>query len=371
VQKSKEFNHLSFKTFDLSHDVASLESPINETVSVSNGIFAPPFVGGSDANIKFFTNIATGSAVGLPNHYGYWQTVYDSAPTSIQSTALFDISFGYATSSAFFGNSISISASSNEKVKIYREMASVLLGGADSVFTIDGAPVTEAFFIMVKRGLAKDEIKKNSVTLFFTGVLAPLAKVSGTDAGAAQAYKQTVGGDYAPLLSGTTEVGQVWYNASVIIVPASSTGLPWSVTGSDGTYSSGIWSAWSGSTADPSSAPTSLNSMMASSSIDQLVDGLRGHLVSLALHNQTNLYSTIYFCRATNTEFNYSSNPTYIDDNARILVTSGSNVLQSRVYITTIGLYDANDNLLAVGKVNKPITKAPDTEAIFRIRLDY
>ena len=205
----------------------------------------------------------------------------------------------------------------------------------------------------------------------FTGVLAPLAPITGADVGAAQNFKQTVGGDYAPLLSGTTEVGQVWYNAGVVIVPASSTGLPWSTTGSGGTYTPGNWSAWSGSTADPNSVPTSLNAMMASSSIDQLVDGMRGHLISLALHNQTNLYSTIYFCRATNTEFNYSSNPTYIDSNARILVTSGSNVLQSRVYITTIGLYDANDNLLAVGKLNKPITKAPDTEAIFRVRLDY
>jgi len=115
-----------------------------------------------------------------------------------------------------------------------------------------------------------------------------------------------------------------------------------------------------------------LNFMMLSSSIDQLNNGLRGHVTSVQFHNQTNLYSTIYFCRATNTEFNYSSNPTYIDPvTQRIRVTSGSNVLQSRTYITTVGLYDANDNLLAVGKLNKPITKTPDTEAIFRIRLDY
>ena len=362
---------MSFKTFDLAHDVASLVSPINEVVSIANGIFAPPFVTGSDANIKFFTNIATGTIGGLPNHFGYWQTIYDSAPTSIQSTALFDLSFGYATGSAFYGNAVSIFASVNEKTKVYREMASVLLGDADSVFTINGAAVKEAFFVMVKRGLMKDEIKKNSVDLFFMGSRAPLAPASGTDAGAAQNFKQTVGGDYAPLLSGTTEVGQVWYNAGVIVVPASSTGLPWDVNGTYYTFGP-LWSQWSGSSADANSVSgSSLDQMMASSSIDQLVDGLRGHLVSLAFHNQTNLYSTIYFCRATNTEFNYSSNPTYVDNNARIRVTSGSNVLQSRVYITTIGLYDANDNLLAVGKLNMPITKAPDTEAIFRIRLDY
>jgi hypothetical protein len=89
------------------------------------------------------------------------------------------------------------------------------------------------------------------------------------------------------------------------------------------------------------------------------------------LHNQTNLHSTVYFCRALNQEFNYSSNPTFVDDDKRIRVTSGSNILQTRTYVTTIGLYDANDNLLAVGKLNKPIVKSPDTESVFRLRLDY
>ena len=361
---------MSFKSFDLSHDVASIVSPINEVISVSSGIFKPPFAQGSDANIQFFTNISTGTLVSLPGHYGYWQTVYDSSPTSIQSTALFDVTFGYATGSTFFGNVVSTSASSNEKTKVYREMASVLLGNADSVFTINQAAVKECFFVMIKRGLMKDELKKSSVNLFFTGVLSTV-QTSGADIGAAQNFKQTVGGDYAPLLSGSVEVGQVWYNAGVIVVPASSTGLPWDVTGAVGTYTPNVWSAWSGSSVDGNSVPTSLNNGMASGSIDQLVDGFRGHLISVSLHNQTNLYSTIYFCRATNTEFNYSSNPTYVDENKRIRVTSGSNIMQSRTYITTIGLYDAQDNLLAIGKVNKPITKAPDLEFIARIRLDF
>ena len=110
---------------------------------------------------------------------------------------------------------------------------------------------------------------------------------------------------------------------------------------------------------------------MTSSQIDQIITGFRQRIDKVNFQNQTNLYSTVYFCRATNTEFNYSSNPTYLDSNQRIRVTSGSNVLQSRTYITKVGLYDANDNLLAVGSVNKPITKSPDTESIFRIRLDY
>lgn len=329
---------MSFKTFDLSHDVASIVSSINEVVSVSSSIFA------QNANIKYFSNIASASAGA--DLGGYWESVYDSSPTSSLSTALMDFTYGYATGS-IYNVAVTTTSSQNEKVKIYRMMASALLGDADSLFTINNAAVSECFFIMVKRNIEKDEIKKGATSLVLNR--SGTWQVTGSDTGATVSFKQTVGGDYAPLKSGSTEVGQVWYNAGVIVLAAS-----------------GAWQAetpWSGT--------KTLGNMQSSSSINQLVDGMRTHIEAINLHNQTNLYSTIYFCRATNTEFNYSSNPTFVDDNKRIRVTSGSNILQTRTYVTTVGLYDANDNLLAVAKVNKPITKSPDNEAIFRIRLDY
>jgi hypothetical protein len=178
-----------------------------------------------------------------------------------------------------------------------------------------------------------------------------------------------VGGDYAPLLYfGTgSEIGQVWYNAGIIILPVS-TAFPPASLGSSGQAG---FAFWSGS--------QTLTQLESSGSINNLVDGLRGSgannnhtgIQMVNFYNQTNLFSTVYFCRAGNAEFNYSSNPTFVDSSQRIIVTSGSNILQTRTYVTTVGLYDANDNLLAVAKVNKPITKSPDSEAIFRIRLDY
>lgn len=336
---------MSFKTFDLAHDVASLVSAINEVVTVSGSLFT---TGSGDLNVKFYTNIASGSAAPAPLG-GYWQTVFDSAPSSPQSTALFDITYGYTTASLF---ATPAATASNEKAKVYRMMASSLLGDANATFTIGGQSKSECFFVMIKRGLMKDQIKKGSVSFYLMGAS---GIVTASDLGAAVGFKQTVGGDWAPLFlpNGTTEVGQVYYNAGIVVLPASASGLPWN----------GLTEFWSGS--------VYLNNQQTTGTIDQVVDGLRAHTQKLTFHNQTDLYSTVYFCRATNTEFNYSSNPTYVDDNKRIRVTSGSNVLQSRTYITTIGLYDANDNLLAVGKVNKPITKAPDTESIFRVRLDY
>ena len=86
-------------------------------------------------------------------------------------------------------------------------------------------------------------------------------------------------------------------------------------------------------------------------------------------NNTTELNSTIYFCRINNNEFNYSSNPTYL---------SGSriNVKQTRddnpvSYITTVGLYSADNELLAVAKVSEPLKKDPSNEMTLRVRLDY
>lgn len=331
---------MSFKTFDLAHDVASLISAVNEVISISGSIYL------EDQNIKFFTNIASGSTD--PGLGGYWQTAYDASPTSSLSTALFDITYGFATGSAY-NNNATVSSSRNEKIKIYRQFASLLLGSADSKFTVANSPRSEAFFISLKRNLQKDEVKKGTVGLVINSS-AP-AQYTASDDGAANQFKQTIGGDYAPLkYNGSgSEVGLVFYNAGVVVIAPD--------------LAFGAIAAFSGT--------KTLVELQSSGSINDLVNGFRRKTERFDFHNQTNLHSTIYFCRASNSEFNYSSNETFVDDNKRIRVTSGSNITQTRTYVTTIGLYDANDNLLAVGKTNKPIMKSPETEAIFRLRLDY
>lgn len=343
---------MSFKRFNLSTDIKSLVSYVNEVIAISGSIFSLL------SNTKQYDNIASGST----ELGGYFQTAYDSAPANTTSTPLFDMTYGYSSGSAANLNLTTLS-SQTEKVKMYRHFASTLLGNRDSEFTINSAAASECFFLTFKRNIQKDEIKKGNVSIMINTDPATqgVAQYAATDEGAVTSFKQGPGGEYAPLkISGSngTEVGQVWYNAGVIILPTDNI---WG-TSKASPINNGV-AAWS----------ASLPLMMAeySSSLDELVDGLRAHIDRIDLHNQTNLHSTVYFARATNSEFNYSSNPTFTDDEQRIRVTSGSNILQTRTYITTIGLYDPNDNLLASAKLNKPITKSPDTESIFRVRLDY
>lgn len=331
---------MSFKVLDLASDVASLVSAVNEVVSITASLYA------ADTNVKYFRNIASASTD--PDLGGYWQTVYDAAPTSTTSTALFDITYGIATGSTY-NVAVTNSSSLTEKIKIYRQFASLLLGNADSLFTVNSVARSEAFFISLKRNLQKDEIKKGTVGIVFNST-AP-TQYTASDSTAPNLFSQAIGGDYAPLkYNGSgSEVGQVWYNSGIIVIPAD--------------LAFGVMAAFSG-------AKTLIN-LQSSGSINELVDGFRKKTERFDFHNQTDLHSTVFFCRAGNSEFNYSSNPTFVDTNKKIRVTSGSNILQTRTYVTTIGLYDVNDNLLAVAKLNKPIMKSPDTESIFRIRLDF
>ena len=110
-------------------------------------------------------------------------------------------------------------------------------------------------------------------------------------------------------------------------------------------------------------------------SIDQLATGLRGRITDIGFNNTTELNSTIYFCRVNHNDFNYSSNPTYLgeaggDNNSKIRVKRSTTDAPVS-YVTTIGLYSADNELLAVAKLSEPLRKDPTNEMTLRVRLDY
>lgn len=89
--------------------------------------------------------------------------------------------------------------------------------------------------------------------------------------------------------------------------------------------------------------------------------------------------STIYFARVGNGEFNFSNNVTYYDSGSEqfikpLLLASGqgnSNINRNVTYVTTVGLYNDNEELLAVAKLSKPVRKTSNSEMIIKIKLDY
>ena len=84
-----------------------------------------------------------------------------------------------------------------------------------------------------------------------------------------------------------------------------------------------------------------------------------------------------YFVRVKNRDFNYSNNPTYVYDgtedniHARGTIRNEDFISDPRTYITTIGLYNDNNELVAVAKLSRPALKSFDNEVLCKVRLDF
>jgi hypothetical protein len=79
--------------------------------------------------------------------------------------------------------------------------------------------------------------------------------------------------------------------------------------------------------------------------------------------------SQFVFARVRNSEFNYSTNPSYITGSGDLRIANMIDAPQT--YITTVGMYNDNNELLAVAKLSKPLLKDFTKEALVRIKLDF
>ena len=79
-----------------------------------------------------------------------------------------------------------------------------------------------------------------------------------------------------------------------------------------------------------------------------------------------------YFVRAKASEFNATSNDTYYETTSagtkRVIAGLASD---NKTYITSVGLYNAENELLAVAKLSQPILKSKSREALIKVKLDF
>jgi len=359
----------SFKTFDPGKDSVVTRNLLHEAIPITGSIISGTY---GLNNIKNYS-------------HGMFQSVYDYPYLSSSANHIIDLTCGYANNSILSGTSAT-HLQNAKKINIYNEMAQVLAGftaaGAVREFDKDGDLTTgdklqQAYFINFTRLLAKDEIKKGSFSIELgtgTAYTSPFATtVTITDASGANGYKvNSPAGEYGVLFAkdstgspmsahGTngTAVGLLYYQAGIAVLSASAFGslltTPVSMSRTDG--SAVTW---------PSA---SVESVLTSSAISGNCDDLRNRLQNVSFNNTTELNSTIYFCRADNTDFNYSANPTYLSESKIVVKTDSQDVPVT--YMTSVGLYSADNELLAVAKLSEPLKKDPTTEFTVRVRLDY
>lgn len=349
----------SYKTL-LNNDIASTRTMLHEAIPLTGTIVSGTY---SDNNIKTYS-------------HGMFESVYDYPYLSSSANHIFDLTVGYSANSSMSGAS---SVQNAKKINIYTQMAQVLAGydatGSIREFDRDGDltggdKIREAIFVNFTRLLSKDEIKKESFSFtVYTGstCVQPTGALTIQDHGAISSYKvNSPAGEYALLTTSSTSdpgfaVGLLYYQAGIAVLTASIFTNP---DESIGELYYGL---------RPAAAKYTMNGALTGSSITGSCGGLRNRLKNISFNNTTELNSTIYFCRANNNEFNYSANPTYLSGaNGRSEIRVKNSAEDQPVsFITTVGLYSADNELLAVAKLSEPLRKDPNNEFTLRVRLDY
>lgn len=90
---------------------------------------------------------------------------------------------------------------------------------------------------------------------------------------------------------------------------------------------------------------------------------------SFTLNSKETISSNYVFVRVRNTDYNYSNNPSYITGSGNLVHSDFIN--NSQTYITTVGMYNDNNELLAVAKLSKPLVKDFTKECLLRVKLDW
>lgn len=365
----------TFKTL-LEDDIVSTKTLLHENIPITGTIISSSVY--ATSNIKSFT-------------HGMFQSVYDYPYLSSSANQLFDMTAGLTVNAP---GSSSSDLYVKKKINIYNQMAQVLIGHdtTGSILRFDrdgnaataGDKFTSMMFLNFSRLLIKDEIKKGSFSMnlgIASSSAAPFAStcVVSDASGTTNYLINSPAGEYGILYASgsdlsTTQtnnsVGFVFYQAGVValstaIFAQSGTNSP-STSMANNTY--GQLTGTLNASVNNSSSWT-IEDMFASGTINDINAGLRNRIGNITFNNTTELNSTIHFCRVGHNEFNYSSNPTYLSSSQIRVKTKTSDAPIS--YITTIGLYSPDNELLAVAKLSDPIKKDPTQEMIFRVRLDY
>ena len=327
----------TFKTL-LNDDKTTTRTLLHEAIpitgSILSGTYAEPGAVGS--SIKEYS-------------HGMFHSVHDYPYLSSSANHIFDMTCGLHSTSTLATSS---NSDYTKKKNIYNQMAQVLMGhdttGSIRKFDEDGniadggTKYDDVLFVNFARLLAKDEIKKGSFEL---------------ELGVSGSYSNPFG----KLLTVGYQAGIAVLTKGVFVGFSSS---------ADGLNSSGKISSGSAeSTMDMDGSGTTADTLLQTGTINAVNNGVRHRIKKVSFNNTTELNSTIYFCRVNSNEFNYSSNPTYLSSSQIRVKRSSTDAPVS--YFTTVGLYSADNELLAVGKLSEPLKKDPTTDMTVRVRLDY
>jgi hypothetical protein len=283
----------------------------------------------------------------------YYTDIYNNLPSATGSEVQFSVQYGHIAGSGSVAINSVVRGYSPSRV-VYGQYRNLVYGTEDTNFSFDGGTTTanQIYVINIARSRYKESIQPGSLNLTLKS---GSAQISLTDD------------------SNTTSLTRFIGENRVYYVISGSNGNAYT-TGAESTYYGvmlpdlGVVILDASGSLTPYIAAANLTTSSAQYNQQKLWASMISGSSFQAQSNET-VSSRYFFTRVKNGEFNYTTNPSIIDSNGNLLYTTLIN--NPQVYITTVGMYNDNNELLAVAKLSKPLVKDFTKEALIRVKLDY
>jgi len=329
--------------------------------NVSQRVTTGLFTGGTASLVSFFTSSTQSGSTGE-----YFLDIFNEDPSGSTEEIQFAITYGHVSG----GGAPSLTSDNNATLPTqatYFQYRNILLDPGDDLFTFAGSRDSDHFYLInIQRARLKQKLDKGNwqLTLSGSGGVGDLDIITLIDdSGDVLDTKTSEGGRVFNIVSGALDIG----NATSSIETAAAS----EVSGGYGLFF-------------PDVGILIFNPFMLSHSI-----GLVPTTTSTALEynhqefltviqsgsnfqarSEENVTSTFFFVRVKNRDFNFSNNPSYVTGSVGEFFQQ-TFVGDPKTYITTVGLYNDANELLAVGKLSAPLLKTFSRETLVKIKLDF
>jgi len=307
------------------------------------------------------TNSLTGSLY-TSSYTEYYLDVYkDVSLSAVQFSVQYGNINGSGSNLINTNVTTTVSGALTPSRVVYGEYRNLVYGTENTPFSFNNSQTASGIFVVnIARNRYKESLQPGSLNLTLGSGATGLKLIDDSSTtgltrfiGENRVY-YLISGSNNTAYSTSTYYGMMFPDLNILVLNATS-GTLGSVTGSGYGGIPALQTGTSGITSGSFNTVQLYKSIVAGS--------------NFTLQSSETVSSRYFFTRIKNSEFNYTTNPSIIDDNGNLLYTSL--ISNPQTYITTVGMYNDNNELLAVAKLSKPLTKDFTKEALIRIKLDY
>ena len=309
------------------------------------------------------TDFFTSSVQEASNTGKFYINIFDSSA----ATGSGEFAIAYCdikgSGSEFYNNAVTGSSPSKTNYGQYRTL---ILGDENASFVFGNQSSSYFYALPVERAGYKEKLLPGVMTLKLSGSAASSDIILTDDSGLGGAAVFTDAGRRYNIVSGSA--GTVFTGVNNEGWTSNSGSYGWFLPDVGLILLSG--EALDGAKADGGIALDTSRSFDSNDENPQALFEAIDRGEEFKLNSSETLSSDFVFVRARNDEFNYSTNPSFISGSTGAVLYD-SFINDPQVYITTVGLYNDNQELLAVAKLSRPLLKDFTKELLVRVKLDF